>query len=364
MENTNNLNEVSEGKSDLENASDKSEISKISDSSILNKKDSEDRISNVSKEDLKNLKIDVEKVKSEISKMVIGLQDEIDLLLIAIFTGGHVLLEGVPGIAKTMLAKLLSKTIDTDFSRIQFTPDLMPADVIGTAVFNMKKSQFDFQKGPVFSNIVLIDEINRAPAKTQAALIEVMEEKQISVDGTTHKMERPFFIIATQNPIEQEGTYQLPEAQLDRFVFRIRLNHPGIDDEKQILERYQSDFSQNYDSISAILKSADISRIYKMIEQVYIKKDVLDYIAQITVSTRNSHHVYIGASPRASLWLLKVSKAYAALNGRDFVTPDDVRFLAPYVLNHRIILSHEKELEGVSTEQVIKELVETIEVPR
>jgi MoxR-like ATPase len=240
----------------------------------------------------------------------------------------------------------------------------MPADVIGTAVFNMKESHFDFQKGPIFSNIVLIDEINRAPAKTQAALIEVMEEKQITVDGITHKMDKPFFILATQNPIEQEGTYQLPEAQLDRFVFRIRLNYPKLSDEKLILERYQSDFDQDFDRVMAVLNPDDVIRVFELIEQVYIKKEVLDYIAEITVSTRNSHHVYLGASPRATLWLLKVSKAYAALNGRDFVTPDDVKFLAPYVLNHRIILSHEKELEGVIPEKVIEELVETIEVPR
>jgi len=322
------------------------------------------RLTKISKEQLVKLRLDVEKVKAEIGKMVIGLENEVDLMIVALFTGGHVLLEGVPGIAKTMLAKLLARCIDTHFSRIQFTPDLMPADVIGTAVFNMKKSQFDFQKGPVFSNIVLIDEINRAPAKTQAALIEVMEEKQITVDGTTHKMERPFFILATQNPIEQEGTYQLPEAQLDRFVFRIRLNYPELSGEKQILDRYQSDFNQDFDEVSAVLNPDDVNRVFELIEQVYIKKEVLDYIAEITVSTRNSHHVYLGASPRASLWLLKVSKAYAAINGRDFVTPDDVKFLAPYVLNHRIILSHEKELEGATPEKVVDELVETIEVPR
>jgi len=322
------------------------------------------RLTNIPTGELQKLQNDIDKVRTEISKMVIGLEKEIDLLMVALFTGGHVLVEGVPGIAKTMLAKLLAKTIDTDFSRIQFTPDLMPADVIGTAVFNMKTSQFDFQKGPVFSNIVLIDEINRAPAKTQAALIEVMEEKQITVDGTTHQMDPPFFILATQNPIEQEGTYQLPEAQLDRFVFRIRLKYPELEEEKLILDRFQSDFKQDFDEISMVMKPNDVLRVFELIEQVYIKKEVLDYIADITVSTRNSHHVYLGASPRASLWLLKVSKAYAAINGRDFVTPDDVKLMAPFVLNHRIILSHEKELEGASPEKVINELVETVEVPR
>jgi len=314
--------------------------------------------------DLLKLKEDVAGVKNEIAKMLIGQDKEIDLLLVAIFTGGHVLLEGVPGIAKTMLAKLLARTVDTGFSRIQFTPDLMPADVIGTAIFNMKTSQFDFQKGPVFSNFVLIDEINRAPAKTQAALIEVMEEKQITVDGVTHKMEAPFFIMATQNPIEQEGTYQLPEAQLDRFMFRIRMDYPELEDEKRILERYQSDFEQDFDLVNTVLNPEDVHRVFELIEQVYIKKEVLDYIARITVATRNSHFVYLGASPRASLWLLKASKAMAAMNGRDFVTPDDINLLAPYVLNHRIILSHEKELEGIPTEKVVEELIETIEVPR
>jgi MoxR-like ATPase len=331
----------------------------LHDSGIQNR-----RLTSISNDDLQKLRNDIDKVRTEISKMIIGLEKEIDLLMVALFTGGHVLLEGVPGIAKTMLAKLLARTINTGFSRIQFTPDLMPADVIGTAVFNMKTSQFDFQKGPVFSNIVLIDEINRAPAKTQAALIEVMEEKQITVDGITHKMELPFLILATQNPIEQEGTYQLPEAQLDRFLFRIRLNYPELADEKLILDRYQSDFNQDFDKVATVLHPKDVRQVFELIEQVYIKKEVLDYIADITVSTRNSHHVYLGASPRASLWLLKVSKAYAAVNGRDFVTPDDVKFLAPFVLNHRIILSHEKELEGASPEKVIEELIETIEVPR
>ena len=342
------------------NSEKKDDTGQVTDKGDLQNK----RLTKIPIEELQKLRNDMDQVRGEIGKMVIGLEKEIDLLMVALFTGGHVLLEGVPGIAKTMLAKLLARTIDTDFSRIQFTPDLMPADVIGTAVFNMKTSQFDFQKGPIFSNIVLIDEINRAPAKTQAALIEVMEEKQITVDGTTHKMELPFFILATQNPIEQEGTYQLPEAQLDRFVFRIRLNYPELAEEKLILDRYQSDFSQDFDEVSKVLNPKDVRRVLKLIEQVYIKKEVLDYIADITVSTRNSHHVYLGASPRASLWLLKVSKAYAALNGRDFVTPDDVKFLAPFVLNHRIILSHEKELEGASPEKVIDELVETIEVPR
>lgn len=320
--------------------------------------------SRIEEAELKQLKIKVIELKDELAKMLIGQDHLIDLLLVSLFTGGHVLLEGIPGIAKTMAAKLLAKSIQADFSRIQFTPDLMPADVIGTAIFNMKNSNFEFQKGPVFSNLVLIDEINRAPAKTQAALIEVMEEKQVTVDGTSHKMGSPFFIIATQNPIEQEGTYPLPEAQLDRFVFRIRLNYPSLEDEIKILERYESDFAQNMDNINPVLEPEEIAKINAMVERVYIKKEVLNYIAEIVNATRNSHMIYLGASPRASLWLLKASKALAALNGRYFVTPDDIRYLAPFILNHRIILSHEKELEGAEAEDVINELIETIDVPR
>jgi MoxR-like ATPase len=320
--------------------------------------------SRISTEELKLFQSKTKALKEEVAKMLVGQEEMMDLLIVALFTGGHVLLEGVPGIAKTMAAKLLAKTVSTQFSRIQFTPDLMPADVIGTTIFNMASSSFEFQEGPVFSNLVLIDEINRAPAKTQAALIEVMEEKQITVDGETHKMERPFFIIATQNPIEQEGTYQLPEAQLDRFVFRIKLKYPSLNDEKRILSRYEDDFKQDMKDINPILDPKDIETIYSMIERIFIKEEVLNYIAEIVTSTRTSHHIYLGASPRASLWLLRVSKAYAALNGRYFVTPDDIRFLAPYVLNHRIILSHEKELEGAEPEQVIAELIETIDVPR
>ena len=320
--------------------------------------------SRIEEAELKKLKLKVIELKEELAKMLIGQEHLIDLLLVSLFTGGHVLLEGIPGIAKTMAAKLLAKSIHADFSRIQFTPDLMPADVIGAAIFNMKNSNFEFQKGPVFSNLVLIDEINRAPAKTQAALIEVMEEKQVTVDGTSHKMGAPFFIIATQNPIEQEGTYPLPEAQLDRFVFRIRLDYPSLADEIKILERYESDFAQNMDMINPVLAPEEIAKINELVERVYIKKEVLNYIAEIVNATRNSHTIYLGASPRASLWLLKASTALAALNGRYFVTPDDIRYLAPFILNHRIILSHEKELEGAEAEDVINELIETIDVPR
>ena len=315
-------------------------------------------------EEMKLLASKVAAIKAELAKMIIGQEELVELMLMALFTKGHVLIEGIPGVAKTMSARLLSKCIDSAFSRIQFTPDLMPADVLGSAVFDQEKSSFDFKQGPIFSNLILIDEVNRAPAKTQSALIEVMEERQVSVDGKSYQMDEPFFIVATQNPIEQEGTYQLPEAQLDRFVFRVRLNYPGLKDEVAILKRYASDFEQDESEINKVINSDELKEIHALVEKVYIKDEVIDYIAKIIDLSRRSQHLYLGASPRASLWLLKVSKAFAAMQGRDFVTPDDVKYLAPFVLNHRVILSHERELEGLETEEVIRELIEEIEVPR
>ena len=289
----------------------------------------------------------------------------IDLLLAALFTGGHVLLEGVPGIAKTLTAKLMSQTLAVDFNRIQFTPDLMPADVLGTTVFNMKTSEFTFNTGPIFSNIVLIDEINRAPAKTQSALFEVMEEQQVTVDGKTHKMEFPFFVMATQNPIEQEGTYKLPEAQLDRFLFRINLQYPSLEEEKLILRRFKEDFTQKQtNNVNAIFSAAEIQECQTLIEKVYIQDELLDYIAAIIHNTRNNGDLFLGASPRASLSIMKASKAIAAMNGRDFVTPDDIQYVSYAVLNHRIILTPEREMEGVEIEDVINDILKKIEVPR
>jgi MoxR-like ATPase len=289
----------------------------------------------------------------------------IDLMLAALFTGGHVLLEGVPGIAKTLTAKLLSKTLNVGFSRIQFTPDLMPTDVTGTSVFNVKTSEFYFNKGPIFSNIVLIDEINRSPAKTQAALFEVMEEKQITVDGHTHAMTYPFFVIATQNPIEQEGTYKLPEAQLDRFVFKVKLNYPSLDQERQILMKFKDNFTTiNVDAVQPVLSAEEIKQCSQIIEKVHIKDELVHYIAQIIHNTRNNGDLFLGASPRASLSILKTSKAIAAMNGRSFVIPDDIQYVAYPVLNHRIILSPEREMEGLSTEDIIKGIIQNIEVPR
>jgi MoxR-like ATPase len=304
-------------------------------------------------------------VKEELRKVIVGQNEMMDLLLAALFCNGHVLIEGVPGIAKTLTAKLLAKTLDVGFSRIQFTPDLMPSDVVGTTVFNMKTSDFTFNAGPVFSNVILIDEINRAPAKTQAALFEVMEEYQVTVDGTTHDMRQPFFVLATQNPIEQEGTYKLPEAQLDRFLFKINVDYPELEEEKAILRRFRSDFSMAVKAdVKPVFSDAGIAACRKLVEQVQIREELLDYIAAVVHNTREHPDLFLGASPRASLAILKASKAIAAMSGRDFVTPDDIRFVAYPVLNHRIILTPEREMEGFDTKDVIDDILKKIEVPR
>ncbi|MEZ4950344.1 MAG: MoxR family ATPase [Saprospiraceae bacterium] len=306
-----------------------------------------------------------QKVNAELEKVIIGQKDLIDQMLIGLLSGGHVLVEGVPGIAKTLTAKLIAKTLQIDFSRIQFTPDLMPSDVLGTNVFNLKNSEFKFNKGPVFSNIVLIDEINRAPAKTQAALFEVMEEYQITVDGETYKLDQPFFVMATQNPIEQEGTYKLPEAQLDRFIFKINIGHPSLEEEKAILKKFKNDFNlATADNVQPVLSAKDILEARAVVEKVFIQTELLDYIATLVYQTRTSGDLYLGASPRASLALMKASKAMAAISGRDYVTPDDVRYVSYPVLNHRILLTPEREMEGVDAKQVIENLIKSVEVPR
>ncbi|MDT8308322.1 MAG: MoxR family ATPase [Bacteroidales bacterium] len=316
-------------------------------------------------EELTRISKAVNDIRAEISKVLIGQYEMVDLLLAALFSGGHVLLEGVPGIAKTLTARLLSKTLSIGFTRIQFTPDLMPADIIGTTVFNMKTSEFTFNKGPVFSNLILIDEINRSPAKTQAALFEVMEEKQISVDGTTYDMEFPFMVVATQNPIEQEGTYKLPEAQLDRFLFKVNLKYPSMEEEVEILNRFKNDFENITEfSVNKVLDDQTIRHCRAITEQIIINDPLIHYIANIIDATRNNADLYLGASPRASLAIMKASKAIAAINGRSFVTPDDIRYVAGPVLNHRLILAPEKELEGAFTEDVIDDILKNIEVPR
>lgn len=307
----------------------------------------------------------VTRTREEIGKFVIGQHDMVDLLLISIFSNGHVLLEGVPGVAKTLTAKVLAKTLSVDFNRIQFTPDLMPSDVIGTSVYNLKDATFNFKKGPIFSNIVLIDEINRAPAKTQAALFEVMEERQISYDSEVYKMEFPFLVLATQNPVEQEGTYNLPEAQLDRFLFKIKIDYPTLEDEKEILNRYKNNVkAPSFDSITGVFSASDLQKAQNLIEEIRIEDQILKYIAEITDATRNHGKLYLGGSPRASLSMMKAAKAFAAIRGRDFVIPDDVQFVAPHVLNHRLILTPETEMEGMTTEDVIQEIIQEVEVPR
>ncbi len=304
-------------------------------------------------------------VKNELRKVIVGQEQMMDLLLAALLSNGHVLIEGVPGIAKTLTAKLLAQTLSVGFSRIQFTPDMMPSDVVGTTVFNMKTSDFTFNAGPVFSNVILIDEINRAPAKTQSALFEVMEEFQATVDGQTYPMQQPFFVVATQNPIEQEGTYKLPEAQLDRFLFRIDVSYPDLGEEKAILRRFKSDFSQKLlHEVKPVFTAEGIAECRRLVEQVQIREELLDYIASLVHQTRNHADLFLGASPRASLAILKASKAIAAMSGRDFVTPDDIRFVAFPALHHRIILTPEREMEGFNAKDVIDGILKDLEVPR
>lgn len=306
-----------------------------------------------------------EKTKDEIQKVIIGNDELIQLILAGMFSGGHILLEGVPGVAKTMLAKLISQCMNIEFKRIQFTPDLMPSDLIGVTLFNLQKSEFIFKKGPIFSNLVLIDEINRSPAKTQAALFEAMEEKQITVDGETYDLGKPFIVIATQNPIEQEGTYKLPEAQLDRFLFKLKVSYPDLHNEINILQRFKNDFSQkNVAKVNAVITASDVEKCLKIIEKIHIKDELINYIATIVHQTRSNGNLFMGASPRASMAILKTAKAIAAIKGRDFVTPDDIQTVCYPVLNHRILLSPEKEMEGVTVENVIKEMIKAIEVPR
>lgn len=304
-------------------------------------------------------------IREEIAKVIVGQQQVVDLLMIGLLCDGHLLLEGVPGVAKTLAAKLLAKIIDVNFSRLQFTPDLMPGDVIGSSVFNPKEGAFYFRPGPIFSNIVLIDEINRSPAKTQAALFEVMEERQVTVDGLSHAMEYPFIVLATQNPIEQEGTYRLPEAQLDRFLFKIEIGYPSLQEEITILSNQQGKNQQQLlEQVNKMFSAAEIKHYREIVQQVKIEPRLIEYIANIINETRNSPSLYLGASTRASLALLKSAKAAAALKGRDFVIPEDVIDMAKPVLRHRIMLTPEKEMEGISTDDLIESILKNLEVPR
>lgn len=315
--------------------------------------------------DLTQLNEAVQNVRQQIKRIIVGQDEMVKLILTALLADGHVLIEGVPGVAKTLTAKLVARSLAVGFSRIQFTPDLMPSDVLGTPVFNPKEGTFDFKKGPLFSNIVLIDEINRAPAKTQSALFEVMEEKQITVDGKTYPMTAPFMVLATQNPIEQEGTYRLPEAQLDRFLFKVLVPYPNETEELEILNQFHRMGNTDVMSVvQSVLHGDTIVRIRRVVKEIVVDQRLLSFIAKLVHQTRHNKSIYLGASPRASLAIMNAAKATAAINGRDFVTPDDILDVATPVLRHRIILSPDKEMEGVSEDNIIKQIIQSLDIPR
>jgi MoxR-like ATPase len=315
--------------------------------------------------DLQDLQSAVGEIQSEIRKVLVGQEELVRLLITAVLADGHVLIEGVPGIAKTLSARLLSKTLSVGFSRVQFTPDLMPSDVLGTTVFHPKDAAFQFKKGPIFSNLVLIDEINRAPAKTQAALFEVMEERQVTMDGVTYPMDKPFMVLATQNPVEQEGTYRLPEAQLDRFLFKINVPYPGEQEEVDMLLRFnQPDMEDPVRHLQAVLSADRTAVLRRQVRSLHIEEPLLRFIARLTQATRQHHSLYLGASPRASLALMNAAKATGAMEGRDFVTPEDVLEIAIPVLRHRILLTPEKEMEGITEDEVIRQILQSLEIPR
>ncbi|MGZ3873740.1 MAG: AAA family ATPase [Mucilaginibacter sp.] len=315
--------------------------------------------------DLSKLSSGVEQIKATLSKIIVGQHDSIDLLIAGILADGHILIEGVPGVAKTLTAKLIAKSIDAKYSRIQFTPDLMPSDILGTSVFNPKTTEFEFKQGPIFGNIILIDEINRAPAKTQSALFEVMEERQLTIDGQVYKMEEPFIVLATQNPVEHEGTYRLPEAQLDRFLFKIEIRYPSLDEEIAIItQQHQQKTTDQLSHINPVISVNDIIALRELVKGLHVEDKLLVYVARIVHESRNNKSLYLGGSPRASLAIVNAAKALAAIKGRDFVTPDDITQIAAPVLRHRIMLTPDKEMEGVSPDDVVAQIIQKIEVPR
>jgi len=315
--------------------------------------------------DLQEFREILARLKAEIGKVIVGQEQMIELLIAGMLADGHILIEGVPGVAKTLTAKLLARTISVGFSRIQFTPDLMPGDVIGTSVFNPKELLFQFRQGPIFSHIILIDEINRAPAKTQAALFEVMEERQVTVDGQTMKMQQPFLVLATQNPVEQEGTYHLPEAQLDRFLFKINVDYPNAEEEFQVVTKHNlSNGNLLEELVGPVLNASVIASLRKQVSAIYVEEKLIRFIVAVVSSTREHKSIYLGASPRASIGILQSSKAIAAMNGRDFVVPEDILQVTPAVLRHRLVLTPEKEMEGGSTDDVIREVIQAVEIPR
>ncbi len=315
--------------------------------------------------DLVALKDKMDAVKQEVKKVIVGQDDVIHKLLISILASGHSLIEGMPGVAKTLTAKLIARSISGDFKRIQFTPDLMPSDVTGSSILDIKTNEFHFKKGPIFGNIVLIDEINRAPAKTQSSLFECMSERQVTADGNTYAVPQPFVVFATQNPIEHEGTYRLPEAQLDRFLFKINMDYPQLAEEIEILKEHHGQKAKNKeDQVQVVVSVDEISHFQHLIKLVYVHEDVFSYIANVIFHTRQNPNLTLGASPRASIAILEAAKANAALQGRDFITPDDVKYVAPSILGHRVLLTPEKEMEGFTTDYIVKQIVDGIEIPR
>lgn len=321
--------------------------------------DTNDRI------DLTEFQAKINQVREAIGSVIVGQDMAIDLILTAMIANGHVLVEGVPGVAKTLLARLVAKLVDADFKRIQFTPDLMPSDVLGTNVFNVKTQEFEYHMGPVFAQIVLVDEINRAPAKTQAAMFEVMEERQCTVDGVTRPMSPLYLVLATQNPVEQEGTYRLPEAQLDRFMMKVNMGYPAYSEELEILKRHQENLNLvKLENITPVLTVGQMLYMREMMSKVIVDNSLLQYIAQITQQTRLSHAIQLGASPRASICILQGAKAYALLNGRDFVTPDDIKTIVPAVLDHRLILTADAEMQGFNVKKLAQVLLDKVEVPK
>jgi len=315
--------------------------------------------------DLSQLNLAVEQIRATLGSIIVGQKETINFLIAGLLADGHILIEGVPGVAKTLSAKLVAKSIDASFSRIQFTPDLMPSDVIGTAVFDPRTSAFEYRKGPVFGHIILIDEINRAPAKTQSALFEVMEERQITVEGHRYQMEEPFMILATQNPVEHEGTYRLPEAQLDRFLFKIEIGYPTLEEEVLILQnQHQHKLEDALNEVKAVLSIEQIVACRALIKSLHVEPKLIEYVAKIVHETRNNKSLYLGASPRASLAIVNSAKAIAAMEGRDFVTPEDIIKVASPVLAHRIMLTPDREMEGLSTSDVVAQIIQKIEIPR
>ncbi|GIP64536.1 magnesium chelatase [Virgibacillus pantothenticus] len=305
--------------------------------------------------------VKIENVLQNINKVMIGKEEAAVLSLVALLAQGHVLLEDVPGVGKTMLVKTLAKSLDCDFRRIQFTPDLLPSDVTGVSIYNPKTLEFEFRGGPILGNIILADEINRTSPKTQSALLEAMEENHVTVDGRTIPLARPFFVMATQNPIEYEGTYPLPEAQLDRFILKLNMGYPTFAEEMEMLTRTSHDHP--IETIESVLTKEALEQIQDEVKQVYMDKNVQHYIIDLVTSTRNHPQVYLGVSPRGSIALMKAAKAYAYISGRDYVLPDDVKYLAPYVLAHRVILHSEAKYSGKTVNDVIAMIIEQTEIP-